>query len=185
MINMPPIVYNLPKKKTPTRKVFTFAGIQSSKAVTYDRHHDKVFNNVYPDEPRTSGLEIPKSLRIVEDRPKSQINTKQYRKKRLTKVEEYKKVFKKCERVKVQRENWKQIEEKGEVVKKWYKNEENAVVEKKDKRRLKTPPKKKMKPKPSLPKKKPQKKALRRKAPKKRVSKKKKAVKRKTSKKKK
>ena len=59
-------------------------------------------------------------------------------------------------------------------------NEENAVVEMKDKRQLKTPPKKKMKAKSSLPKKKP----LRRKAPKKRVRKKKKAVKRKTSQKK-
>ena len=49
---------------------------------------------------------------------------------------------------------------------------------KKDKRRLKTPPKKKMKSKLklSLPKKKPQKKALRRKAPKKRISKKKKQL---------
>ena len=61
----------------------------------------------------------------------------------------------------------------------------HAVVEKEDKRLLKTPPKKNMKPKPSLPKTKTQEKALRRKAPKKRVSKKNKVVKRKTSKKKK
>ena len=62
-------------------------------------------------------------------------------------------------------------------------DQKHAAVEKKDKRRLKTPPKKKMKAKLSLPQKKTQKKPLRRKAPKQRVSTKKKAVKRKQSKK--
>ena len=63
-------------------------------------------------------------------------------------------------------------------------DQKHAAIEKKDKWWLKTPPKKKMKPKLSLPSKKPQKKPLQRKAPKKRVSKKKKAVKWKQSKKK-
>ena len=66
-----PIVHNLPENKPPKRKVFTFAGIQSSKGVTYDRATDKVYNNIYPDKPFTSGLVIPKSLAHEEDRPTS------------------------------------------------------------------------------------------------------------------
>ena len=48
---------------------------------------DKVYNNIYPDRPKTSKMVIPKSLRQTEDRPRTQ---KRYRKKCLTKVEDYK-----------------------------------------------------------------------------------------------
>ena len=60
---MKPIVHNLPEDKPMTRKGFTFAGIQSSKSVTYDRATDKVYNNIYPDRPKTSGMVIPKSFK--------------------------------------------------------------------------------------------------------------------------
>ena len=86
---MKPIVHNLSEDKPPNRKVFTFAGIQYSKSVMYDRATDKVYNNIYPDRPKTSGMVIPKSLRQTEDRPPTQLKTKRYRKKRLTKVEDY------------------------------------------------------------------------------------------------
>ena len=90
--------------------MFTFAGIQSSKSVTCDRATDKVYNNIYPDRPKTSGMVIPKSLRETEARPPTQLKTKRYRKKRLTKIEDYKKKFKKLRRVKKQREDWEQME---------------------------------------------------------------------------
>ena len=48
-INLPPIVHNLPQSKPPMRKVFTFAGIQSLKGVTYDRDTDTVYNNIHPE----------------------------------------------------------------------------------------------------------------------------------------
>ena len=70
-INMKPIVHNLPEDKSAIRKVFTFAGIQSSKSVTYDRATDKLYNNICPDRPKTSGMVIPKSygkLKIVDPR---------------------------------------------------------------------------------------------------------------------
>ena len=77
--------------------------------MTYDRATDKVYNNIYPDRPKTSGMVIPKSLRQTEARPPTQLKTKRYRKKRLTKIEDYKK-FKKLRRVKKQREDWEQME---------------------------------------------------------------------------
>ena len=98
---MKPIVHNLPE----------------------DKSADKVYNNIYPDRPKTSGMVIPKSLGQTQDRPPTQLKTKQYRKKSLTKVEEYKKKFKKLVRVKKQREVWEKMQKDGEVIKKWYKNE--------------------------------------------------------------
>ncbi len=121
--------------KSPTRKVFTFAGIQSSKSVTYDRETDKVYNNIYPDKPRTSGMVIPKSLAEEQDRPPKQLKTKSYRKKRMTRIEEYKKKFKKLRRVKDQRADWQLKEENGEIVKKWYKNEPKTPEKKIKKRK--------------------------------------------------
>ncbi len=142
VINMKPIVHNLPEDKPPTRKVFTFSGIQSSKGVSYDRATDKVYNNVYPDRPKTSGLVIPKSLRRVEDRPPSQLKTKRHRKKRMSKLEDFKKKFKKLERVKSQRQDWHKMEENGEVDKRWYKTPKKR---KNKKREPKTPAKKQAK----------------------------------------
>ena len=105
------------------KDVFTFAGIQSSKGETYDRDTDKVYNNIYPDKPFTSGLVIPKSLAYEEDRPVSQLKTHSYRKRRMKTITDYKKQFKKPEREHKQREKWEEMEKAGKMVKKWYKNE--------------------------------------------------------------
>ena len=93
VINIPPIVHNLPENKPPKLKVFTFAGIQSSKGVTYDRATDEVYNNIYTDKPFTSGLVIPKSLADEEDRPKSQLKMQAYRKRRMKTVTDYEKTI--------------------------------------------------------------------------------------------
>ena len=53
---LPPIVYNLKVNKSKTRKVFTFKCIQSSQGVTHLRETGLVYNNVYPDVERDSGL---------------------------------------------------------------------------------------------------------------------------------
>ena len=132
---LPPIVHNLPIKKPKTRKVFTFKGIQSSKGVTHDRETDRVYNYVYPDVPRTSGLVIPKSLIKTENRPKTQLKTARHKRVAEEKLENIEKKFRKLKRVKLQREEWEKIELKGECVKEWQ-------PKKKRKPRLKTPPKK-------------------------------------------
>ena len=51
-----PFVHNLPKRKTVTRKVFTFRGIQSTHGVTHHMKEQKMYNNMYPDVPTNSGL---------------------------------------------------------------------------------------------------------------------------------
>ena len=155
VINMKPIVHKLPENKPATRKVFTFAGIQASKSVTYDRKTNKVYNNTYPDAPRNSGLVIPMSLRMEENRPPSQLKTNEHRQKRLQKVEDYQKMFKKIVRVDKQRQDWEKTEEVGVVVKKWYKNEANKTPKRK-KRKKKQPkrPSKKKKAKKRISKKK-------------------------------
>ena len=56
---LPPIAYNLKVNKSKIREVFTFKGIQSSKGVTHLRETGLVYNNVYPDVERDSGLIIP------------------------------------------------------------------------------------------------------------------------------
>ena len=84
-----PFVHNLPKRKTVTRKEFTFRGIQSTHGVTHHMKEQKMYNNMYPDVPTNSGLvssflsrgsskfymlsfeEIPISLRKTEKRPAS------------------------------------------------------------------------------------------------------------------
>ncbi len=43
---------------------FTFYGIQSSKGVTHDRDSGTIYNNKYPDRPRTSGLVLIPSLEL-------------------------------------------------------------------------------------------------------------------------
>ena len=133
--------------------------------VTYDRATDKVFNNIYPERPFTSGMEIPKSLRLEEDHPKSQIKTQRHKKKRLSRVEDFAKKFKKLARVKKQRADWERMEANGEVVKKWYKYEPKAPVEEEEKKKKK-PAKKRLK----TPEKKQKKKPSRNMKPKKKVS---------------
>ena len=116
---LPPIVHNLEINKSPTRKVFTFKGIQSSKGVTHDRETGLVYNNVYPDVDRRSGLIIPKSLVKTEDRPKSQMKTSRHKRKRIESLADVKKKLKKPRRVKQQREDWKTQETNKEIVKEW------------------------------------------------------------------
>ena len=97
--------------------------------VIYDRATDKMFNNIYSERPFTSGMKIPKSLRLEEIRPKSQIKTQRHKKKRLSRVEDFAKKFQKLARVKKQRADWERMEANGEVVKKWYKYEPKTSVE--------------------------------------------------------
>ena len=86
---------------------------------------------------------IPKSLWITEYRPPKELKTKRYHKKRLTKIEDYKKKFKKLIRVKQQRKVWEKMEQDGEVARKWYKIEREVPVQGKEKKKApKTPPKK-------------------------------------------
>ena len=113
---------------------------------------DKVYNNIYPDRDFTSGMEIPKSLRLVEERPKSQLKTQRHKKKRLSRVEDFAKKFKKLVRVKKQRADWEKMEASGEIVKKWYRYEPKPPLEEEEKKkrkqakeRLKTPEKKRKK----------------------------------------
>ena len=72
---LPPIVHNLKINKSPTRKVFTFKGIQSSKGVTHLRETGLVYNNIYPDVERNSGLIIPTTLIKTENHRKKQLKT--------------------------------------------------------------------------------------------------------------
>ena len=116
---LPPIVHNLKINKSPTRKVFTFKGIQSSKGVTHLRETGLVYNNVYPDVERSSGLIIPKTLIKTENRPKKQLKTSRHKRKRIESLDDAEKKLRKLKRVKTQREEWGEIEEKGEVVKAW------------------------------------------------------------------
>ena len=90
-----------------------------SKSVTYDRDTNKIYNNIYPDRPFTSGLTIPKSLAVEEPRPSKQRRTKTHRKKRMKNLADYKAQFKKITRVDKQRTNWEEIEKRGGVVPKW------------------------------------------------------------------
>ena len=73
------ILHNLKIKKPSTRKVFTFKGIQSSKGVTHDRETGLVYNNVYPNVGRKSGLIIPKILVKTEKIPKKQLKTSRHK----------------------------------------------------------------------------------------------------------
>ena len=114
---LPPILHNLKIKKPSTRKVFTFKGIQSSKEVTHDRETGLVYNNVYPDINRMSGLIIPKTLVKTEKRPKKQLKTSHHKRKRVQNLDDVEKQLKKPKRVQKQREDWKAQESNGEVVK--------------------------------------------------------------------
>ena len=116
---LPPIVHNLKINKSPTREVFTFKGIQSSKGVTHDRETGLIYNNVYPDVDRKSGLIIPKTLVKTEDRPKKQLKTSRHKRKRIQSLDEVEKQLKKPKRVKQQREDWKTQEMNMELVKEW------------------------------------------------------------------
>ena len=86
------MIHNLPKTKPLKRKVFTFAGIKSSKGATWTQC---IILNIYADKPFTSGLVIPKSLAHEEDRPTSQLKTQAYPKRRMKTVIDYKKQFQK------------------------------------------------------------------------------------------
>ena len=94
-------------------------GIQSSKGVTHLRETRLVYNNVYPDVERNSGLIIPKTLIKAENRPKKQLKTSTHKQKRIESLNDAEKKLRKLKRVKAQREEWGEIEEKGEVVKAW------------------------------------------------------------------
>ena len=145
MTILPPIVYNLKVNKSKTRKVFTFKGIQSSKGVTHLRETGLVYNNVYPDVQRDSGLIIPKSFIKTEPRPKTQQKTSRHKRKRIESLNDAEKKLRKLKRVKAQREEWNATEEKGEVVKAWQpkKSQKPRKAEKKPQKRpsKKTPPK--------------------------------------------
>jgi len=54
--NLEPIVVDLPSEKPPTRKVFTFKGIQSSCGVSWVKETDQIYNNRFPTAPLKSGL---------------------------------------------------------------------------------------------------------------------------------
>ena len=97
---LPPIVHNLKIKKPKTRKVFTFKGIQSSKGVTHLRETGLVYNNVYPDVDRKSGLILPKTLVKTEDRPNKQQKTSRHKRKLVASLEDVEKQLKKPRRVK-------------------------------------------------------------------------------------
>ena len=116
---LPPILHNLKIKKSSTRKVFTFKGIQSSKRVTHDHETGLVYNNVYPDVNRKTGLIIPKTLVKTEKRPKKQLKTSRHKRKRVQNLDDVEKQLKKPKRVQKQREDWKLQESNGEVVKQW------------------------------------------------------------------
>ena len=73
-----PIVHNFKINKSPTREVFTFKGIQSVKGVTHLRETRFVYNNIYLDVERDSGLIIPKTLIKTENRPKKQLKTSRH-----------------------------------------------------------------------------------------------------------
>ena len=115
----------------------------------FERSHapsrDLVYNNVYPDVERDSGLIIPKSLIKTEPRPKTQLKTSRHKRKRIESLNDADKKLRKLKRVKAQRKEWNAIEEKGEVVKAWQpkKSRKPRQAEKKPQKRSskKTPPK--------------------------------------------
>jgi len=123
------IVLELPLEKPPTRKVFTFKGIQSSCGVSRVKETGLIYNNRFPTAELKSGLVctfdefdlgssyfkvIPKSLAHEEPRPRSQIRTTQHRKRRLNSLADLRKRFKKSERIKHQNEEWEKLEAEGE-----------------------------------------------------------------------
>ena len=55
----------------------------------------------------------------TENRPKKQLNTSKHKRKRIESLDDAEKKLRKLKRVKAQREEWGEIEEKGEVVKAW------------------------------------------------------------------
>ena len=83
MTILPPIVHNLKINKSPTREVFTFKSIQSSKGVTHLREKGHEYNNIYPDVERDSGLIIPKTLIKTENRPKKQLKISRHKRKQI------------------------------------------------------------------------------------------------------
>ena len=123
-----PFVHNLPKRKTVTRRVFTFRGIQSTHGVTHHMKEQKMYNNMYPDVPTNSGLvssflsrgsskfymlsfeEIPISLWKTEKRPTSQRQTTTHAKRKAETIERR---LKKSKRVHEQRTRWGELEKKG------------------------------------------------------------------------
>ena len=149
---LPPIVHNLKIKKPKIRKVFTFKGIQSSKGVTHLRETGLVYNNVYPDVDRKSGLILPKTLVKTEDRPNKQQKTSRHKRKLVASLEDVEKQLKKPRRVKKQREEWKAKETKGELVKEWQPKKKRPKKPKPNVRERKKP-KKPSVPKPKTPKK--------------------------------
>ena len=98
-------------------KVFTFKGIQSSKGVMHLRETVLVYNNVYFDVERETGLIIPKSLIKTEPRPKTQLKISRHKRKRIESLNDADKRLRKLKRVKTQREEWNAIEEKEKVMK--------------------------------------------------------------------
>ena len=97
-----------------------------SKGVTHDRETGLVYNNVYPDVDRKSGLIIPKTLVKTEDRPKSQMKTSRHKRKRIESLEDVRKKLKKPRRVRKQREDWKTQETNKEIVKEWQPKKKRA-----------------------------------------------------------
>ena len=87
------LLYTVWFNKSRTRKVFTFKGIQSSKGVTHLRETGLVYNNVYPDVERNSGLIIPKTLIKTENRPKKQLKTSRHKRKRIESLDDAEKSF--------------------------------------------------------------------------------------------
>ena len=89
------------------------------KGVTHDRETGLVYNNVYADVDRKSGLIIPKTLVKTEKRPKKQLKTSRHRRKRVQNLDDVEKLLKKPKLVQKQREDWKAQESNGQVVKEW------------------------------------------------------------------
>jgi hypothetical protein len=112
-----PILHTLPIQKPPTRKVFSFAGIQSTRGVTHIRATGKVHNNIWPDTAPDKGLIIPMACLKTENRPKSQMKTKRHAKKEPEKQDEG---FRKVKRMANNQQRWEKLEEQGVVTpKEW------------------------------------------------------------------
>ena len=67
--------------------------------MTHDRETGLVYNNVYPDVNRISGLIIPKTLVKTEKRPKKQLKTSRHKRKRVQKLDDVEKQFERPNRV--------------------------------------------------------------------------------------
>jgi hypothetical protein len=105
------------KLTQPTRKVFSFAGIQSTRGVTHIRATGKVHNNIWPDTAPDKGLIIPMACLKTENRPKSQMKTKRHAKKEPEKQDEG---FRKVKRMANNQQRWEKLEEQGVVTpKEW------------------------------------------------------------------